>query len=101
MSRLLLKVAAVGLSMMFIPSTFAQTAPAANTSATTPAEAKPPLSGKNSFTESQARERIQKAGYEDVKVLQLDTSGVWRADAMKSGQQVKVALDFRGNVVQQ
>jgi putative membrane protein len=62
---------------------------------------KPPLPGANSFTEGQARDRIAKAGFEDVQGLKKDDQGVWRGQAKKSGQQVSVALDYRGNVVQQ
>ncbi|WP_432431424.1 PepSY domain-containing protein [Rhodomicrobium vannielii] len=62
---------------------------------------KPPLTGANSFTEAQARERIADAGFQEVKGLKKDDKGVWRGQAMKSGQSVEVALDFRGNVVQQ
>jgi len=62
---------------------------------------KPPLPGANSFTEGQARDRIAKAGFEDVQQLKKDDQGVWRGQAKKSGQQVSVALDYRGNVVQQ
>lgn len=62
---------------------------------------KPPLSGANSFTEGQARDRIVKAGFEDVQSLKKDDQGVWRGQAKKGGQQVSVGLDYRGNVVQQ
>jgi hypothetical protein len=62
---------------------------------------KPPLSGANSFTEAQARQRIAKAGFDDVQQLKKDDEGIWRGQAKKSGQQVSVALDYRGNVVQQ
>ncbi len=46
---------------------------------------KPPLPGANSFTENQARERIAKAGFEDVQGLKKDDQGVWRGQAKKSG----------------
>jgi Peptidase propeptide and YPEB domain len=62
---------------------------------------KPPLPGANSFTEGQARDRITKAGFEDVQQLKKDDQGIWRGQAKKSGQQVGVALDYRGNIVQQ
>ena len=61
----------------------------------------PPIEGANSFTEGQAKDRIAKAGYTDVQSLKLDDKGIWRGKAQKSGQQVNVALDYRGNVVQQ
>jgi hypothetical protein len=61
----------------------------------------PPIAGANSFTESQARDRIAKSGFNDVKELQKDGQGIWRGKAQKDGRQVSVALDYRGNVVQQ
>lgn len=73
----------------------AKTAPAMQT------DAKAPLPGANSFTENQARERITKAGFEDVGQLKKDDQGIWRGQAKKSGQQVGIALDYRGNIVQQ
>jgi hypothetical protein len=62
---------------------------------------KPPLAGANSFTEEQAKERIARAGFENVQALKKDDKGIWRGQAVKGGQQVGVALDYRGNVVQQ
>jgi hypothetical protein len=61
----------------------------------------PPIAGANSFTEGQAKDRIAKAGYSDVKNLQVDRDGIWRAKAQKSGREVNVSLDYRGNIVQQ
>src|SRR5947209_1438165 len=61
----------------------------------------PPIAGANSFTQSQAADRIAKSGYSNVKDLQKDGQGIWRGKAQKNGQEVNVALDYRGNVVQQ
>jgi predicted transcriptional regulator len=58
----------------------------------------PLVAGENSFTESQARERIQAAGYTDVSGLKLDDQGIWRGKAVKSSAPVAVGLDFQGNV---
>jgi hypothetical protein len=82
------------------PADGAKTAPTMTTTETESTQ-KPPLPGANSFTEGQARERITKAGFEDVQQLKKDDQGVWRGSAKKSGQQVGVALDYRGNIVQQ
>ncbi len=60
----------------------------------------PPLAGANSFTETQAADRIRGAGFGDVKNLKKDDQGIWRGDAQKNGQTVQVSLDFRGNIVQ-
>jgi hypothetical protein len=59
----------------------------------------PLVSGANSFTEAQAQDRIEKAGFSDVKSLKKDDQGIWRGTAMQSGKQVTIALDFQGNVV--
>lgn len=75
------------------PST-SQTTPAVNTEHNPGA----PVAGKNSFTEAQAKERIEGAGYSDVTGLKLDDQGVWRATAKKDGKDANVSLDFQGNV---
>ena len=75
------------------PST-SQTTPAVNTDHNPGA----PVAGKNSFTEDQAKSRIEDAGYTDVTALKLDDQGVWRATAKKDGKDAGVSLDFQGNV---
>lgn len=57
-----------------------------------------PQPGANSFTEGQARSRIEAAGFSDVSELQKDDQGIWRGRGMRNGQQTSVALDFQGNV---
>lgn len=57
-----------------------------------------PVAGRNSFTEGQAKSRIEAAGYSEVSGLQKDDSGVWRGKATKAGKQSEVSLDFQGNV---
>lgn len=54
--------------------------------------------GANSFTERQARVHIARAGFTGVSALTKDATGIWRGSASKGGQQVNVALDFKGNV---
>jgi hypothetical protein len=58
-----------------------------------------PLKGANSFTEGQAKDRILAAGLTAVSSLVKDGEGIWRGSAMKDGKSVKVAVDFKGNVV--
>ncbi|MBD9371794.1 PepSY domain-containing protein [Rhizobium sp. ARZ01] len=58
-----------------------------------------PVTGENSFTEDQAKERIGDAGYTGISDLNLDESGVWRAKAIKDGKPVVVSLDYQGNIV--
>jgi opacity protein-like surface antigen len=67
----------------------------------TPEEKNPtaPVAGANSFTEDQAKSRIEEAGYSDVTELKLDDKGIWQAAAKKDGKSVKVGLDYQGNVV--
>ena len=57
--------------------------------------------GSNSFTEAQARSKIEQAGYQNVTELRKDDQGIWRGKAQKSGQTVSVGLDFKGNVATQ
>lgn len=54
--------------------------------------------GANSFTEGQARSRIEAQGFANVMDLKKDDQGVWRGRAMRNGQSTNVMLDFRGNV---
>ncbi|TDW33337.1 YpeB-like protein with putative protease inhibitory function [Rhizobium azibense] len=96
-------VVALGASAL---SAFAQTTPAPSSNGNTPAVATPgtknpaaPVEGANSFTEAQAKERIENAGYTDVKDLKLDDKGIWMASATKDGKSLSVALDYQGNVV--
>ena len=60
-----------------------------------------PLKGANSFTEGQAKDRIVAAGFTSVSSLAKDGDGIWRGSATKDGKSVKVAVDFKGNVVSQ
>jgi hypothetical protein len=80
--------------------------PPANPNASTPAIANPattnpgaPVAGANSFTEGQAKSRIEAAGFSDVSGLMKDKDGVWRGTASKNGTTTSVSLDFQGNVV--
>jgi hypothetical protein len=57
-----------------------------------------PAKGANSFTEAQARSRIEEEGYTNVTALKLDQDGIWRGTAMHRGQSLAVALDFKGDV---
>jgi hypothetical protein len=59
----------------------------------------PPLAGANSFTETQARERVLQTGFTAVDVLKKDDAGIWRGTGTKGGKSVSVAVDFKGNIV--
>ena len=78
----------------------------ANRDANTPAVTTPntppnpgaPVAGANSFTEGQAKSRLETNGFTNVSGLQKDANGVWRGKANKGGQSVDVSVDFQGNV---
>ena len=101
MRKLLLTVAIVAIA---IPAMAQQPSPPANRNAKTPAVNTPnsppnpgaPVAGANSFTEGQAKSRI-----EAHDQLKKDRDGVWRGTATQSGKSVKVSVDFQGNVVSQ
>jgi hypothetical protein len=98
-----LTAAAAIASLAFASAVVAQTttpAPADPPVATAPStDPNAPLPGANSFTEGQAKDRIEKAGFSQVSNLKKDDQGIWRGTAMRGGAQTNVALDYRGNVV--
>ena len=57
-----------------------------------------PVAGRNSFTEGQAKSKIEGAGYSNVSGLKKDDNGVWRGKADKAGTKADVSVDFQGNV---
>jgi len=54
--------------------------------------------GANSFTEGQARARLEEAGFTNLQELNKDNQGFWRARATQGGNQTDVAMDFRGRI---
>ena len=96
---------AVGAAVLVIAAgnAFAQTP--ANPDAKTPAVATSttvnpgaPAAGANSFTEAQAKSRLEAAGFTNVSGLMKDKDGVWRGKASKAGTVNSVSLDYQGNV---
>ena len=71
--------------------------PAVNTPNSPPNPAAP-VAGANSFTEAQAKSRLETNGFSNVSALQKDANGVWRGKANKGGKAVDVSVDFQGNV---
>jgi hypothetical protein len=57
-----------------------------------------PVAGRNSFTEGQAKSKIEEAGYAGISDLKKDDNGVWRGKASKGGSSTNVSVDFQGNV---
>jgi hypothetical protein len=97
---------AIALAMMAAPAMAQHQSPAAadrpnnNAVNTTGANnSERPVAGANSFTEGQAKSRLESNGYGNVSELKKDDNGVWRGKAMKDGKSVSVSLDFQGNVV--
>ena len=98
--------AAIALAML-AGSAIAQTTPPANPAApsnpainsTGPNNLGAPAAGANSFTEGQAKSRLNDQGYTDVGTLAKDKDGVWRGKATRNGQSVSVGVDYQGNVV--
>jgi hypothetical protein len=95
---------AAAILMLTAGNAFAQTPPA-NPNAKTPAVATSnttnpgaPVPGSNSFTEAQAKSRIEAAGYSDISGLMKDKDGIWRGKASKAGKSQTVSLDYQGNV---
>ena len=72
--------------------------PAVNTP-NTPPNPTAPVAGANSFTEGQAKSRIEDRGFKNVSGLKKDDNGVWRGKADQNGKAVDVSVDFQGNVV--
>ncbi|CDZ29117.1 hypothetical protein [Neorhizobium galegae] len=103
MKKIIFAAALLGASTVVA---LAQTTPAPNANGNKPAVATPdsknvtaPVEGANSFTEAQAKDRIEKAGFSGVKDLKKDDKGIWMAAGMKDGKAVVIALDYQGNVV--
>jgi hypothetical protein len=69
---------------------------AASPDSTNPAA---PVAGANSFTEAQARSRLEAHGYTNVSALREDGQSIWRGKATKGGAVVNVAIDYQGNIV--
>ncbi len=80
------------------PSVGTSTNPNANATGAGKAALEP---GANSFTEGQARRRIEDHGYTNVGQLRKDQNSIWQAEATKDGRRVRVGVDFRGDVVEE
>jgi hypothetical protein len=91
--RLILAIAlvAAGISTVAIaqPANRDANTPAVNTP-NSPRNPGAPVAGANSFTEGQAKSRIESSGYTNVSELRKDDQGVWRGKAMKDGKSISV-----------
>ena len=95
-----LVAAAISTAAMAQPANRDANTPAVNTP-NSPPNPGAPVAGANSFTEGQAKSRIESRGYTNISELRKDDQGVWRGKAMKDGQAVSISLDFQGNVTAQ
>jgi len=55
-------------------------------------------SGSNSYTEGQARSRLEANGFGAISNLRKDDNGFWRATATRGGNSGDVAMDFQGRI---
>jgi putative membrane protein len=93
--RHLTHAATLALMVAFAPAAQAQTSTAPAAAPGTVA----PTPGANSFTEAQAKARIEANGFSGVSSLLKDGNGVWRGAATKDGKSVQVSLDYKGDIV--
>ncbi|MBN8941291.1 MAG: PepSY domain-containing protein [Rhizobiales bacterium] len=105
MSRKILTAFVLSIAMTgaMTAGALAQAAAPGSTGSTAPSappavNAAPLENGANSFTEAQARARLEQAGLTGVGELKKDDQGIWRGRAMRNGATVAVGVDFRGNV---
>lgn len=103
MKRIVLVLAAITV----VGTASAQEAAKPSTDTQTPAVATPdtqnpaaPVAGENSFTEGQAKQRIEDKGYTDITALTKGEDGIWAGTAMKSGKPYEVKLDYQGNITE-
>ena len=104
MRRIVLATAILALAVPAVaqqrPANRDANTPAVNTPNSPPNQGAP-VAGANSFTEGQAKSRIEDKGFKNVSGLKKDDAGVWRGKANQNGQAVNVSVDFQGNVVAQ
>lgn len=90
---------AAGFCVLTALGASAQTSTTAPTpSPNAEADRNAPLPGANSFTEGQAKSRLETNGYTAVSELKKDDNGIWKGKATHGGQQVNVSVDYRGNI---
>ncbi|EJN06096.1 hypothetical protein [Phyllobacterium sp. YR531] len=103
MKRIALALGALSIASL----AYAQEAPKPAMDAETPAVATPdktnpaaPVAGENSFTETQAKERIEAKGYTSVTGLVKGEDGIWTGTGSKDGKPFEVKLDYQGNITE-
>ncbi|MDU0341854.1 PepSY domain-containing protein [Bosea rubneri] len=86
------------IASMLSLGAYAQTSTTSPAPTPAPADANAPLPGANSFTEGQAKSRLEANGYSAISELKKDDNGVWKGKATHGGQPVTVSVDYRGNI---
>lgn len=95
----MIRALAVGLAVAIgmAPAAWAQRTPTDPVPGPTTAQGE--RTGANSFTEDQARRRMEEAGLRSIHNLQLGEDGVWRAGALTpEGRTVQVTMDYQGSL---
>ncbi|MBN9447790.1 MAG: PepSY domain-containing protein, partial [Bosea sp.] len=72
------RMLAVIVFSMFAVGAHAQTSTTSPAPTPAPADANAPLPGANSFTEEQAKSRLEANGYSAITGLKKDDNGVWK-----------------------
>jgi hypothetical protein len=98
-ATLVLGVVSAGTAFAQTPMNTSPTPPAVSTTGGDSQTTAAPVAGANSFTESEAKGRLQAHGYTDVSALMKDGQSIWRGKATKDGKSVDIAVDFQGNIV--
>lgn len=86
---------ALAIAMGAAPAALAQSTPSEPVPGPTTAQGA--RTGANSFTEDQARRRMEEVGLREIRDLTLGNDGVWRASAATpQGRPVQVNMDYQG-----
>jgi len=72
--------------------------PAARTPTSSTMAATGAVPGANSFTEAQARRRLEQNGYSQVSSLIKGKDGIWRGTATRNGASGQVTVDYKGDI---
>ncbi|MGU3575109.1 PepSY domain-containing protein [Brucellaceae bacterium C25G] len=91
----------VGACLCVPTISYAQTTPTTDKPAVVmPDQTNPsaPVKGENSFTQDQAKSRMEEAGFTNVMGLTLDEEGIWHAAGEKDGTAVMIKMDYQGNI---
>ena len=76
----------------------APSSPATMSQMSTSTTPKGDAKGANSFTENEARHRLENNGYSNVSALNKDQDGVWRGTATIGGTSKQVGVDYKGDI---